>query len=199
MPQKECGKRSSITFFVFGTLSVTFRSLFLMLLSLFSSLFCQTPFAGLLLRQGENKTTTGIIKIPRKASLIAMWEVLGGAHLRQPPAAPRWSCASDASATCWWSPKCCEQSEVLDSWCFGSHRRSTGLPNPFHLPGTCLPLELKRSQNYFVSQPKSVSAMEKYFKIWEESVSVMMDSLLEFPQICLNMGINSNSENNLYL
>ena len=51
--QKECGKRSSITFFVFGTLSVTFRSLFLTLLSLFSSLFCQTPFAGLLLRQGE--------------------------------------------------------------------------------------------------------------------------------------------------
>ena len=40
-------------FFVFGTLSVTFRSLFLMLLSLFSSLFCQTPFAGLLLRQGD--------------------------------------------------------------------------------------------------------------------------------------------------
>ena len=54
MPQKECGKRSSITFFVFGTLSVTFRSLFVTLLSLFSSLFCQTPFAGLLLRQGEN-------------------------------------------------------------------------------------------------------------------------------------------------
>ena len=53
VPQKECGKRSSMTFFVFGTLSVTFRSLFLMLLSLFSSLFCQTPFAGLLLRQGD--------------------------------------------------------------------------------------------------------------------------------------------------
>ena len=51
--QKECGKRSSITFFVFRTLSVTFRSLFLTLLSLFSSLFCQTPFAGLLLRQGD--------------------------------------------------------------------------------------------------------------------------------------------------
>ena len=42
-------------FVVFGTLSVTFRLLFLMLLSLFSSLFCQTPFAGLLLRQGEGK------------------------------------------------------------------------------------------------------------------------------------------------
>ena len=39
-------------FFVFGTLLVTFRSLFLILLSLFSSLLCQTPFAGLLLRQG---------------------------------------------------------------------------------------------------------------------------------------------------
>ena len=35
-------------FFVFGTLLVTFRSLFLTLLSPFSSLFCQTPFAGLL-------------------------------------------------------------------------------------------------------------------------------------------------------
>ena len=46
VPQKEVGKRSSITFFVFGTLLVTFRSLFLMLLSLFSSLFYQTPFAG---------------------------------------------------------------------------------------------------------------------------------------------------------
>ena len=40
-------------FFIFGTLLVTFWSLFLTLLSLFSSLFCQTPFAGLLLRQGE--------------------------------------------------------------------------------------------------------------------------------------------------
>ena len=53
-----CRKRSAAKgvrslFFVLGTLSVTFRSLFLTLLSLFSSLFCQTPFAGLLLRQGE--------------------------------------------------------------------------------------------------------------------------------------------------
>ena len=53
-----CRKRGSAKgvrslFFVFGTLSVTFWSLFLMLLSLFSSLFCQTSFAGLLLRQGE--------------------------------------------------------------------------------------------------------------------------------------------------
>ena len=60
----ECGKRSLITFFVFGTLSVIFRSLFLMLLSLFSSLFCQTPFAGLLLRQGELHPT--IARIRRK-------------------------------------------------------------------------------------------------------------------------------------
>ena len=56
--QSGCRKRSAAKgvrspFFIFGTLSVTFRSLFLMLLSLFSSLFCQTPFAGLLLRQGE--------------------------------------------------------------------------------------------------------------------------------------------------
>ena len=52
--EKQVGKRSLITFFfVFGTLSVTFRSLFLLLLSLFSALFCQTPFAGLLLQQGE--------------------------------------------------------------------------------------------------------------------------------------------------
>ena len=55
-----CRKRSAAKgvrslFFVFGTLSVTFRSLILMLLPLFLSLFCQTPFAGLLLRQGENK------------------------------------------------------------------------------------------------------------------------------------------------
>ena len=45
MPQKECGERSSITFF-------RFRDAFG---SLFSSLFCQTPFAGLLLRQGEEE------------------------------------------------------------------------------------------------------------------------------------------------
>ena len=54
-----CRKRSAAKgvrsiFSVFGRLSVTFRSLFLTLLSLFSSLFCQTPFAGLLLRQGEH-------------------------------------------------------------------------------------------------------------------------------------------------
>ena len=40
--------------FVFGTLSVTCWSLFLTRPSLFSLLFCQTPFAGPLLRQGEN-------------------------------------------------------------------------------------------------------------------------------------------------
>ena len=53
-----CRKRSAAKgvrslSFVFGTLSVTFRSLFLTLLSLFSSLFCRTPFAGLLLQQGD--------------------------------------------------------------------------------------------------------------------------------------------------
>ena len=57
-----CRKRRSAKgvrslFFVFGTLSVTFWSLFLMLLSLYSSLFCQTPFAGLLLGQGEGFLT----------------------------------------------------------------------------------------------------------------------------------------------
>ena len=51
-PFSGCRKRSAAKgvrslFFVFGTLSVTFRSLFLTLLSLFSSLFCQTPFAGI--------------------------------------------------------------------------------------------------------------------------------------------------------
>ena len=39
----------------FFSFSGRFRSLFLMLLSLFSSLFCQTPFAGLLLRQGDSR------------------------------------------------------------------------------------------------------------------------------------------------
>ena len=60
-----CRKRSAAKgvrslFFVFGTLSVTFRSLFLMLLSLFSSLFCQTPFAGLLLPD----SFCGRVKLP---------------------------------------------------------------------------------------------------------------------------------------
>ena len=55
MPRKEVGQRSSITFlFVFGTPSVTFWSLLLTLLSLFRHVFCQTPFAGLLLRQGDS-------------------------------------------------------------------------------------------------------------------------------------------------
>ena len=56
--EKRTRKRSSITFFVFGDsfghFFVTFWSLFLMLPSLFSSLFCQTPFAGRLLRQGDD-------------------------------------------------------------------------------------------------------------------------------------------------
>ena len=52
--ERSAAKGVRSLFFVFGTLSVTFRSLFLTLLSLFSSLFCRTPFAGLLLRQAEN-------------------------------------------------------------------------------------------------------------------------------------------------
>ena len=61
-----CRKRRSAKgvqslFFIFGTLLVTFRSLFLTL----SSLSCQTPFAGLLLRQGEHfpLETTRMTKI----------------------------------------------------------------------------------------------------------------------------------------
>ena len=57
-----CRKRRSAKgvrslFFIFGTLSVTFWSLFGHFFwrscHFFSSLFCQTPFAGLLLRQGD--------------------------------------------------------------------------------------------------------------------------------------------------
>ena len=48
--------------FVFRTLSVTFWSLFLMLLPLFSSLFCQTPFARLLLRKGKIGESFGSAK-----------------------------------------------------------------------------------------------------------------------------------------
>ena len=56
-------------FSVFGTLSVTFRSPFLMLLSLFSSLFCQTPFAGLLLRQGDS----WLVHHKRKSQSLTIW------------------------------------------------------------------------------------------------------------------------------
>ena len=53
VPQKECGKRSSITFFrfrdAFDDFSVTFSDASVT----FFVTFCQTPFAGLLLRQGE--------------------------------------------------------------------------------------------------------------------------------------------------
>ena len=55
VPQKEVGKRSSITFFrfrgSFGHFLVTFSDASVT----FSSLFCKTPFAGLLLRHGENR------------------------------------------------------------------------------------------------------------------------------------------------
>ena len=51
-------QKESDHFFRFWGSSVTFWSLFLMLLSLFASLFCQTPFAGLLLRQGDFRTHT---------------------------------------------------------------------------------------------------------------------------------------------
>ena len=68
VPQKEVGKRSSITFFVFGTLSVTFRSLFR---QLFSSLFCQTPFAGLLSRQSDINYTRKLC-FPSEISWHAM-------------------------------------------------------------------------------------------------------------------------------
>ena len=65
------GVRSLI--FVFGTLSVAFWSIFLMLLSLFSSLFCQTPFAGLLLRQGDNfqDLFTGIHRFQTDSSTLS--------------------------------------------------------------------------------------------------------------------------------
>ena len=53
--RRRSAKGARSFFFVFGTRSVTFRSLFLMLLSLFSRLCCQTPFVGLLLQQGEQK------------------------------------------------------------------------------------------------------------------------------------------------
>ena len=53
VPQKEVGKRSSITFFRFGDSFGHFLVTFSDASVTFSSLFCQTPFAGLLLRQGE--------------------------------------------------------------------------------------------------------------------------------------------------
>ena len=48
----------------FVSILVTFWSPFLTLLSLFSSLFCQTPFAGLLLRQGENRFARHFHMVP---------------------------------------------------------------------------------------------------------------------------------------
>ena len=65
-------------FFVFGMLSVTFRSLFLMLLSLFSSLICQTPFAGLLLRQGEKNQSQ--LCMPTKPRKLGVW--VSGAEIQ---------------------------------------------------------------------------------------------------------------------
>ena len=86
-----CRKRRSAKgvrslFFVFGTLSVTFWSLFLMLLSLSSSLFCQTPFAGLLLRQGAE---TSSISLPLSGAPVVqsywVWRIHGNyEELRKP-------------------------------------------------------------------------------------------------------------------
>ena len=77
MPQKECGKRSSITFFrfrdAFGHFSVTF----LTLLSLFSSLFCQTPFVGLLLRQGESHFSASFKSLWGRSARVALESFLG--------------------------------------------------------------------------------------------------------------------------
>ena len=72
VPQKEVGKRSSITFFfAFETLLVTFWSLFLMFLSLFSSLFCQTPFPGLLLRHDEGGRGFGLRNRSSKSQIAS--------------------------------------------------------------------------------------------------------------------------------
>ena len=65
---KECNKRSSITFFVLAT----FRSLFLTLLSLFSSLCLQTPFAGLLLWQGDVYPMSSFVSCWVFSFLLAM-------------------------------------------------------------------------------------------------------------------------------
>ena len=59
VPQKEVGKKRSAkgvrSFFAFSGLFRSLSwSLFLMLLSRFSSLFCQIPFAGLLSQRSEH-------------------------------------------------------------------------------------------------------------------------------------------------
>ena len=52
VPQKECSKRSSITFFAFGTLSVTFSDASVTFFVTFlPNSFCRTPFA-----QGDYKS-----------------------------------------------------------------------------------------------------------------------------------------------
>ena len=67
VPQNEVGKRSSITLFRFlGALSVTFWSLVLMLLSLFSSLFCPNSFCRIPFAAGifSSRTATRIGTLP---------------------------------------------------------------------------------------------------------------------------------------
>ena len=70
---KGCRKRRSVKgvrslFWVFRTLSVAFWSLFLMLLSLFSSIFCKTPFAGRLSQKSE-KSVRNCLRVSKQSSL----------------------------------------------------------------------------------------------------------------------------------
>ena len=60
-----------ITFFVFETLSVTFWSLFSDASVTFFVAFCQTAFAGLLLRQGDILREIGAQKSFRRKKTLA--------------------------------------------------------------------------------------------------------------------------------
>ena len=104
-----CRKRSAAKgvrslFFVFGMLSVTFRSLILMLLSFILSLFCQTPFAGLLLRQGEFKSVIRIAGRIARSKPLSLWGWEGVCHGRAhaPPykGGSTKSCTSQRDARC---------------------------------------------------------------------------------------------------
>ena len=76
VPQMEVGQEEFDHFFSFsGLCRSLFWSLFLMLLSLLSSLFRQTPFAGLLLRQGDNRPHFLLCRV-RTIRVFAPWNLL---------------------------------------------------------------------------------------------------------------------------
>ena len=164
-----CRKRKSAKgvrslFFVFGTLSVAFWSLFLMLLSLFSSLFCQTPFAGLLLRQGE-AWLCFFCRRPACTTILVMEWLADGQTLRQDTAS---TAAASTSAT------------VTNHYCC----RHASLPLPSHTYSNFSGSEFGRG---FIVCTARGSCNDTLLRR-KDSYKVFKTALMRFLRRCLGVG-----------